>query len=156
MFNDENVPSRVICPKPDLNFFWQLEVKGQGRGLTRLLGLGGSGIWDWEWCSNGCVTIVTISWIVCKHHDEKLRPSSNHVNTVTNHYKGATLPVFSKHYKHNFNDISNLHTIHTLITLAWNGICESDLTKLSMILYRIRVCTPPRALTSVILLQPYK
>ena len=51
-------------------------------------------------------------------HDEKLHPLSNHVNTVTNHYKGATLPVFSKHYKHNFNYISNLHTIHTLITLA--------------------------------------
>ena len=51
-------------------------------------------------------------------HDEKLRPSSNHVNTVTNHYKGATLPFFSMHYKHNFNYISNLHTIHILITLA--------------------------------------
>ena len=30
-------------------------------------------------------------------HDEKLHPLSNHVNIVTNHYKGATLPVFSKH-----------------------------------------------------------
>ena len=51
-------------------------------------------------------------------HDEKLHPLSNRVNIVTNHYKGAPLPVFSKHYKHNFNYISNLHTIHTLITLA--------------------------------------
>ena len=33
-------------------------------------------------------------------HDEKLHPSSNHVNIVTNHYKRATLLVFSKHYGH--------------------------------------------------------
>ena len=30
-------------------------------------------------------------------HDEKLHPLSNRVNIVTNHYKGAPLPVFSKH-----------------------------------------------------------